>query len=44
MEQESIWGPLLVDTLDKVVFDLGEFPKGEYVERSAAEAATIEAN
>jgi arylsulfatase A-like enzyme len=31
-------------SLDKVVFDLGAFPKGEDVKRSAAEAATIEAN
>jgi arylsulfatase A-like enzyme len=29
-------------TLDKVVFDLGEFPKGEDVKRSEAEAATVE--
>ena len=32
------------DALDKVVFQLGEFPKSEENERSAAEAATIEAN
>jgi hypothetical protein len=31
-------------TLDKIVFDLGEFPKSEDARRSAAEAATIEAN
>jgi arylsulfatase len=30
--------------LDKVVFELGAFPKTEEKERSAAEAATIEAN
>jgi arylsulfatase len=30
--------------LDKVVFELGAFPKAEDEERSAAEAATIEAN
>jgi arylsulfatase A-like enzyme len=30
--------------LDKVVFGLGEFPKAEDAERSAAEAATIDAN
>ncbi|MEJ2206677.1 MAG: sulfatase-like hydrolase/transferase [Gemmatimonadota bacterium] len=31
-------------TLDKVVFQLGEFPKAEDAKRSAAEAATIEGN
>jgi hypothetical protein len=31
-------------TFDKVVFDLGEFPKSEGAQRSAAEAATIDAN
>jgi hypothetical protein len=30
--------------LDKVVFDLGVFPKAEAAERGEAEAATIEAN
>jgi hypothetical protein len=30
--------------LDKVVFNLGAFPKAEEGERAAAEAATIEGN
>ena len=31
-------------TFDKVVFNLGEFPKADDEERSEAEATTIEAN